>query len=501
MASPLLLVLLALALSVFSAPQLGSDAPSSAWSTMVGTLPVIDNWEGGDWKRAEAGPSQQQQRKGVTVSGRSSGVLSLPVEHVAKPRLFKRDGSDVVNASLTSRADVSYYVKLSIGNPPQNVSVQLDTGSFELWVNPDCSKLGPGDNSFCKAGGRYDAGKSDSAVQTNTQTTLRYGIGSANITYVEDDITFPGTDKTIGNVRFGVATSSKDQFAGILGVGFGNGIAIPYPSFMDQLEKQDVTQSKTLGVALGSKDEGGGSVTFGGVDTSKFAGRLAAVPIIAAKNSPDRVPRYWVSLQSISHSPAGQPGTLLTRGSMDVFLDTGATLTFLPSPVVQAMADALGSTRTVNGGLHAVSCRFANRDDGAFSFRFNGLTVFVPYSEMIRQMPGQPGQRSQCYLGVMPSDKFALLGDTFLRSCYVVFDLDSSTAYMARYSNCGSSVQPISKKTSLKGMPGMCQEPTVAQTRLTNADDASSAGSGPRRGSRGLAAAVVAAFPLVWVMV
>ncbi|RDA94491.1 putative aspartyl protease [Ophiocordyceps camponoti-saundersi (nom. inval.)] len=485
MAPPFLFFLLVLASSVLSAPQSGLDTLSTS---LVGTLPVIDNWKASKTKRAAQRPR----------------VLSLPVEHVAKSRLVRRDvQQDVVNASLTSRADVSYYVKLSLGNPPQDVSVQLDTGSFELWVDPDCNKLSAGDTSFCKSTGRYNPDRSTTAIVTQGKTTLRYGIGAANITYVEDSVGFPGSEEQMQNVRFGVATSSQQQFAGILGVGFGGGVTIPYPSFMDQLEAQRVTESKTLGVALGSKEEGGGSVTFGGVDTSKYAGRLAAVPIIDAKNSPDKVPRYWVTLESVSHSPPGEASTVLTRSSMDVFLDTGATLTLLPSSVVQAMADAVGSKGTVNGGLPAVSCRLANSEDGAFGFRFNGVTVFVPYDEMIRQLPGQRGQRSQCYLGVMPSDKFALLGDTFLRSAYTVFDLDDKIVYMARYSNCGSTVEAITEKTKLKGMRGMCQEPTVAQNRLTSKDDDPSAAAAllPRGRALNAVVSAAAACVLMWAMV
>ncbi|KAF4591401.1 eukaryotic aspartyl protease [Ophiocordyceps camponoti-floridani] len=443
------LVLLALAASVESTAEQG-------WDPMVGTLPVID-WD--------AGHVGKQRRR--------DGALSLAIEHMPDRKLERRQVTGSVDVNLTSRADVSYYVKLAIGNPPQNVSVHLDTGSFELWVNPDCGRLGAADKTFCKSGGRYEPSQSDTSVTTDVQTTLRYGIGSANITYVEDSVAFPGTDSVMQGVRFGVADSSRDQFAGILGLGFGDGLAIPYPTFMDQLKAQKVTQTKTLAVGLGAKDEGGGTVTFGGLDTSKFSGRLAAVPIIPAKDSPDKVPRYWVTVESVSHSPPGKiDTTTLSRDPIDVFLDTGATLTFLPETVVDAMGRALNSTRLLGGGLRAVDCRLAKTDEGAFGFRFNGLTVFVPYDEMIREMPSRSGQGSVCYLGVMPSSKFALLGDTFLRSSYVVLDLDGRTAYMARYSNCGSTVETITPKTKLKAMAGKCREPKAAQLRLTSADDA-----------------------------
>jgi hypothetical protein len=86
---------------------------------------------------------------------------------------------------------------VDIGNPAQTNYVQLDTGSFELWVNPDCSNLGAStDVRFCKAVGSYNPSSSSSAVITQSTKILKYGIGQANIQYIQDDITF-GTSKFV----------------------------------------------------------------------------------------------------------------------------------------------------------------------------------------------------------------------------------------------------------------------------------------------------------------
>lgn len=85
---------------------------------------------------------------------------------------------------------------MDIGNPAQPNFVQLDTGSFELWVNPDCSKLSAAaDVRFCQAVGSYKPSNSSTAVVTQSTKSLRYGIGSANIQYVVDDIAFAGAGK------------------------------------------------------------------------------------------------------------------------------------------------------------------------------------------------------------------------------------------------------------------------------------------------------------------
>lgn len=71
--------------------------------------------------------------------------------------------------------------------------VQLDTGSFELWVDPTCSDLEGSDASFCETVGQYDTAQSSTAVALGKGKTLSYGIGSANISYFTDDIALPGS--------------------------------------------------------------------------------------------------------------------------------------------------------------------------------------------------------------------------------------------------------------------------------------------------------------------
>lgn len=83
---------------------------------------------------------------------------------------------------------------MNLGTPPQPVFVQLDTGSFELWVNPDCTSLSERDVTFCEAVGYYDTTLSSTSSEMSGNQTLRYGIGAANITYIRDSIGLPGSE-------------------------------------------------------------------------------------------------------------------------------------------------------------------------------------------------------------------------------------------------------------------------------------------------------------------
>ena len=310
---------------------------------------------------------------------------------------------------------------VSIGTPPQPVFVQLDTGSFELWVNPDCATVDGSDATFCGRIGQYNTNSSSTSVSLGTTKTLRYGIGSANITYVTDTISMAGSTKALEEVQFGVATSSEDAFSGILGIGYGKGIATKYANFIDQLLAQNATRVKAYTLALGSKDAQEGVIVFGGVDTSKFAGPLAKLPIIPAEDSPDRVPRFWISMDSISITQPddAQDSKTYEDSGMPIFIDSGSTMTILPKNLTAAIAADFGSAGPDTNGFYRVDCALTEMN-GTLDFSFNqgGLKVRVPYKEMIREVPSNP---PACFLGISTSDTFTLLGDTFLRSAYGEF--------------------------------------------------------------------------------
>lgn len=271
------------------------------------------------------------------------------------------------------------------------------------------------DQRFCRAIGNYIPTASSTSSVTQESAQLRYGIGSANVTYFLDSISLPGS-ATMTDVQFGVADASVDEFAGILGIGAGEGFNTDYKNFVDQLAAQGVTHTKAFSLALGSKADEEGVIIFGGVDTAKFQGSLASLPIVPADESPDGVARYWVNMKSIALSPpkGKGPSTTFRQTSMAVFLDSGSTLTLLPPSVVAEIAQGLGSSGMDSSGYYVVDCDLAD-EDGSIDFSFDGVTISVPYSEMIRQVSSLP---PQCYLGMMGSTEFALLGDTFLRSAY-----------------------------------------------------------------------------------
>ena len=179
------------------------------------------------------------------------------------------------------------------------MAVAVDTGSHELWVNPDCSKSSRAGNvtvngqtvtyidtplsdpGECRKRGRYDGSKSSTRGDTELEDSeFAYVDGTAvSVTYVKDKITVGGV--SIDDQIFGVATTSNQTGVGIMGFnappfGFNNsGI---YPLILTTMANQGVIKSPAFGMHLGDLDNSTGAITFGGVDKKKYQGSLAKIP-------------------------------------------------------------------------------------------------------------------------------------------------------------------------------------------------------------------------------
>lgn len=242
------------------------------------------------------------------------------------------------------------------------------------------------------------------------------------------------------NIQFGAAIATQDLSEGILGLGFGNASspqALPYANFVDQLYLQGATKSRAFSVALGSQNlNDGGVLVLGGLDTAKFSGSLVSLPFLGPQLG-EGIPRYWVQLESLGSTIGGQTKKY-SGSSIPVVVDTGSTLCNLPTAIVQQMAADTNAKIDSQGDV-LVRCSIANSGN-MFHFVFAGMTISIPWSDFIFPISGST---TECFLGVSPSDSVVLLGDSFIRSAYIVFDQDHKQLSMAPWADCGEKQQAI----------------------------------------------------------
>ncbi|PVH85072.1 acid protease [Cadophora sp. DSE1049] len=402
------------------------------------------------------------------------GFISLPVIAVNNTdgQIRKRQSNtDLFNTDFGT----VYLVHLSLGTPAQPVYLLLDTGSSETWVDPDCTTASTThQQSECNSFPKYDPFTSSTALDAGYPFELAYGKGTASGEYLLDTVHVAGA--TITNLQFGWADTTTSMFAGILATSYGYELA-GYYCLLDEMYVQGIINSRAFSLDLGNVDSAAGSILFGGIDTKKFTGSLEKCPIIAPGSSPDGYLRYWIYMTSVGIT---KPGATTSKRytvappayQQAVFLDSGGTLSQLPANLVAAMlADFTGVIDNGNG-LYTVDCAQTTQA-GTFDFGFGNTIIRVPFHEFI-WVPA-PGV---CVFGAVAVDTSVsvswVLGDTFLRSCYTVFDQDNDNLLLAQYVDCGTNIIPIgSGVNAVPSVTGACK-PTSTIASSTSKSSTSS---------------------------
>ena len=74
----------------------------------------------------------------LLASSSLAGVVPVPIwKQPASPQLARRDihsRASVLQLLDNSHLRGSYYANITVGTPPQPISVILDTGSSDLWI-------------------------------------------------------------------------------------------------------------------------------------------------------------------------------------------------------------------------------------------------------------------------------------------------------------------------------------------------------------------------------
>ncbi len=142
-------------------------------------------------------------------------------------------------------------------------------------------------------------------------------------------------------------------------------------------------------------------------------------------------------------SSTGTDSLTSTSFPIPVVLDSGTTLSYLPQDLAEEIWTEVGAVYNNDVGLAILPCSMAN-SGGYFSFTFGGsggATINVTMDELVLDIfssgsatfsSGKYKGQTACEFGIQntTSDPF-LLGDTFLRSAYVVYDLVNNQVAMA----------------------------------------------------------------------
>ena len=435
---------------------------------------------------------------------------------LAEPKVFglkfAKVKKDVARSGLQRRANTVsealyngqnlYIANISIGTPPQEMSVQLDTGSSDLWVPASDSNICK--QPSCDAWGSFNstASKTFEELDDLGYFNIGYGDGSQYAgEYFSDNLVIG--DSTLKGVTMAVAEEAENLVGdgsaignnGLMGIGFDTNEARldqdprerPYLGVVSQLKKQGLIKTLSYSLWLDDEDAQTGSILFGGVDTSKYVAPLIALPMVRFEPQDPTVNEVAIEMTSIGLTD-GSGTSSLTDSKLVVpaLLDSGTTLIQLPTDMAQKILDTVGGILDPSIPQPLVPCNLSTAK-ATYVFGFGGSSgpkVNVPISQLIDPPDGTVFADGTLACGfdiIGNSEGQVILGDSFLRSAYVVYHLGAKTIALANSNiNPGSSsdIQEITGNSipSIQGnvLPSVAlpeSQPTVTAAPTTEIED------------------------------
>lgn len=327
----------------------------------------------------------------------------------------------------------SYFATVYVGSDRQKVISAIDTGSSDLWVmtntNPYCQ-----DNDYC-VGVLFDPETSSTYKNTTEPFRINYLDNSGAYGFLSQDTVEVG-GVSLNNQYFGLVDNAN-TYETVFGISYTGNEAVGhynrtskkienlYPNYPVALKNEGYINTISYSLYLNDLNAPEGVLLFGGVDHAKYSGNLGLVPVVNIYAAEVSQPiAFYVMLNDISVKSGGHSCPLVTDFNYPVLLDSGTSFGILPNRTVKAMADAYGYTWNDVDAFYEGDCNVFDFD--GLELGFSGVNMFFPADSLIA--PYTSYDDSVCALAIQTSDNPAnfILGDVFLRSLYVVYDLENN---------------------------------------------------------------------------
>ncbi|CEJ82859.1 Putative Endothiapepsin [[Torrubiella] hemipterigena] len=327
------------------------------------------------------------EKYGQPVSPELKAAAEKAAANGAKKRAT---GTAVANSD---QGDLEYLVQVSIGTPAQNLNLDFDTGSSDLWVFSS-ETPNPGNHNL------YQPGQSSTSQLANGETwSITYADQSSSSGDVYfDTVTVGGL--TVTNQAVESAQQVSSQFAngdsdGLLGLAFSSLNTVSpdkQKTWFDNVTPQLDSPLFTADL----KHNAPGSYVFGGIPGG--ASNINYTPV-------DNSQGFWGFSTSIS-------GT-----SINGIADTGTTLLLLDDSLVNAYYQQVSGAQndsSQGGWVFPCSANLPN-----LSFTVGSGQITIPGNLL-----NYAAQGNSCFGGIQSSGGIGLsiFGDIALKAAYVVFD-------------------------------------------------------------------------------
>lgn len=307
-----------------------------------------------------------------------------------------------------------YAVNIGVGDPPTYYQLLVDSGSALTWV-----------------GGNKPYVKTKSSVKTKESANITYTNGFFQGPVYNDTVTI-SKGITISQQYIGVASKSSGTASlgldGILGIGpnvLTLGSLSPDNNMIartvtDNLFHQGKIQKNQVAVSFvptNSIPNVNGELTFGGVDSTKYIGKLHYFPIATDPSTNE----YWSADATFQYGD-----TTILKSTSGIF-DTGSTLLGLATNAYNLYVKETGAVFDKTTGLLKIDLDqykklqslYFNVEDRTYEFNANAQA----WPRALNVLIG--GEKDAVYLVVSdlgPGSSGFVAGMAFLERFYVVFD-------------------------------------------------------------------------------
>jgi hypothetical protein len=371
-----------------------------------------DNGNDSDGSNSEDGASSSSDSEGDSTSTQPGTV-----EQVTNSTTPTEPDSLALEIEAQ---DLSYFITVQIGTPPQPFRVTVDSGSSDFWV----------EGSGCKADSNGDACASDHAfissdtsstfVDTNEAWNITYGSGAVAGEIVRDNVVIDGL--ALNNHIFGTANRESSDFSafaipydGLMGLGLSVGSNQQVPNPVDSLAsagliKDAITSYKISRLADGKHD---GEITFGGMDPSKFqANTLVTLPVVTSDG-------FWETAMDGAGVLNG--GSIPSDPKRTAIHDTGTTGIIAPVKDADALHKLIPGAKADGHGGYTVPCDTKMQ----VTLTFGGKAFPIDPRDLSEFGPVDSNKPNGACVSAISGDTGGddsahqwLLGDTFLKNVY-----------------------------------------------------------------------------------
>lgn len=353
-------------------------------------------------------------------------------------------------------SDFSYFSVLNFGSDAKEMYMLIDSGSANTWV------MGSACTSHaCQIHNTFGPADSKSLTTTTQDWQLAYGTGQVEGVLAKDTVAFANYTLSL---EFGLATNASDDFNnypmdGILGLGPSDSNELDTPTVMETLDKQSDLASNVIGVHLSravdnTKD---GELTIGGIDHTRFTGKLSYTKINVADT-------WQIPIDDMIVG-----GNACNLQGKSAIIDTGTSYILMPPADADSVhAQIPGSV--ANNGQYTLPCGSTTTVEVAFS----GVKYAISPADYVGKSAG-----ALCSSNIIGQQAFGpnqwIMGDTFLKNVYTVLDFDKNRVGFGTMNGDDTSSSSASASASASASESSATTHATAATKSSSATGSASA--------------------------